>query len=183
MPFANEPGYEAQIGTEEGARNHRTSENGGYERLRVWTVQWAMVDQLRHPTPGFEDAIRTHFRLKRAHILRSVAAWLDEARSSDTEGHFAALREQFEQLKVELARLGPSPCDAAGASDGKEGDGGGSSGGGGGGGDGATEEEMAKVAQLVSLFPDYDPAVCLAALRACDGVLERAVDWVLSTGS
>jgi hypothetical protein len=62
-PYFNEPGYESQYGTPEGDENRRTAENGGYERLRVWTVQWAMVDQLRRPSPGFEDVIRKHFLL------------------------------------------------------------------------------------------------------------------------
>ena len=61
-PFFNEPGYESQIGTPEGDRNRRVADNGGYERLRVWTIQWAMVDQLKNPSKGFEDAIREHFR-------------------------------------------------------------------------------------------------------------------------
>lgn len=57
-PYYNEPGYENQQGTAEGERQRRVSENGGYERLRVGTVQWAMVDQLQNPPPGFEVRAR-----------------------------------------------------------------------------------------------------------------------------
>ena len=53
-PVYNEPGVERQQGTPEGDRIQRTSQNGGYERLRVGTVQWAMVDQLQNPPKGFE---------------------------------------------------------------------------------------------------------------------------------
>ena len=53
-----------------------------------------MVDQLRRPSPGFEDAIRTHFTLKRSHIMRTVSGWLAEAKTSDTPGHYDALKAQ-----------------------------------------------------------------------------------------
>lgn len=69
-------GYESQIGTPEGDRNRRVGENGGYERLRVWTIQWAMVDQLKNPSKGFEDAIREHFRCLRARACVCVAVCL-----------------------------------------------------------------------------------------------------------
>ena len=58
----------------------RVHENGGYERLRVGTVQHAMVGMLREPPSGFEGPIRAHFRLKRDSILALVKGkWLEEA--------------------------------------------------------------------------------------------------------
>ena len=62
-------GVESQWGTSAGDEGKRTSKNGGYEYLRVATIQHAMVDQLRNPSPGFEEAIRRHFTLKRARII------------------------------------------------------------------------------------------------------------------
>lgn len=137
-PYYNEPGYERYQGTPEGDRNQRVAPNGGYERLRVASIQWAMVDQLKNPPPGFEvkaaavpvseslhtDAplctrllvvqkhVKEHFRLKRAHIRKVVKGWLEEARESDTKGHFEALKKQADKLEIELEKLGPSPADA-----------------------------------------------------------------------
>ncbi len=54
-PYFNEPGVEQQMGTAEGNEGARVGENGGYEQLRVATIQWAMIDQLRHPAAGFEQ--------------------------------------------------------------------------------------------------------------------------------
>ena len=56
--------------------------------------------------------MRTHFLLKRAHILKTTRGWLEEAKASDTRGHYDALKQQVDALKVELRKLGPSPCDA-----------------------------------------------------------------------
>jgi len=175
FPFFNEPGYESQIGTPEGDRNRRVGDNGGYERLRVWTIQWAMVDQLRNPSKGFEEAIREHFRLKRAHILRTTAKWLEEAKESDTSGHYESLKTQRDALVVELGKLGPSPCDvepeeakAAPPPPVEE---------------PAIPPEMAdKVAQLAGMFPDVAPPVLVEALKNTTSV-EAAVDWLFSNAS
>ena len=85
----------------------RVHENGGYERLRVGTVQHAMVGMLREPPSGFEAPIRAHFLLKRESILALVRGkWLAEAETSDTMGHRAALGAHVENLAAELATLG-----------------------------------------------------------------------------
>lgn len=50
--------------------------------------------------------------MKRAHIRKVVKGWLEEARESDTKGHFEALKKQADKLEIELEKLGPSPADA-----------------------------------------------------------------------
>lgn len=91
-PVYNEPGYEDMFGTPQGTRFQRTCENGGYERLRVASLRWAVTDQAAHPTPGFATFVRRHLWLKRAHIAATSLAWVREAlRESDTAGHVAEL--------------------------------------------------------------------------------------------
>ena len=111
------------MGTKAGDTIARTATNGGYERLRVATIQHAMIDQLAHPPPGFEvrpaspspinpslrslcdssaiddlqDAVTTHFKLKKDYIRRTVQAWLDEARqhsASSLSSHYRQLKRQ-----------------------------------------------------------------------------------------
>lgn len=53
-PYFNEPGVERSIGTTSGIAQSRTSTNGGWEPLRVKTMEFGMVDMLRHPPEGFE---------------------------------------------------------------------------------------------------------------------------------
>lgn len=165
-PYYNEPGFEGQQGTPEGERQQRTAQNGGYERLRVGTVQWAMVDQLKHPPKGFEDIVRTHFLLKRAHILKTVRGWLKEAKDSDTAGHYKALKTQVDKLVIELRKLGPSPCDEY-------------------------EEEEAPpepkidpklVQEVLAILPFYTKEQAAAALEANSKDVAAAINHLLSTG-
>lgn len=44
--------------------------------LQLGNVRWAMIDILRRPPPGFEDAVRTHFRLLRHRLMATTAKWV-----------------------------------------------------------------------------------------------------------
>ena len=107
FPYFNEPTVEALWGTEEGELQKRIHANGGYERLRVATIQHAMVAQIKSPPIGFEQSIKIHFLHKRRHILQVVAKWLQEAESSNTSGHARELKEAVDELKQALDTLGP----------------------------------------------------------------------------
>jgi len=106
FPYFNEPGVESQWGTAEGEFNKRVHTNGGLERLRVATIQFAMVAHLKNPPLGFEEVIRYHFKIKARHILSTCDTWLSDAKTSDTKGHFKALAKQVSDLTVELNKLG-----------------------------------------------------------------------------
>lgn len=77
---------EALWGTAEGDRQKRVHLNGGYERLRCATMRYAMLEHLINPPLGFEELIKTHFKLKREYITGVVQQWLQEAKDSDTKG-------------------------------------------------------------------------------------------------
>ncbi|KAJ8883267.1 hypothetical protein PR048_015109 [Dryococelus australis] len=64
-PYFNEPGFEKSIGTTEGAKLSQAYN----ENVLLRTVQYAMVEQLRCPSSGFEDVVYTHFALKKDRIL------------------------------------------------------------------------------------------------------------------
>jgi len=157
FPHFNEPSVEALFGTPEGDLQKRIHPNGGYERLRVATIQHAMTGQLLSPPAGFESAIRTHFMLKREHIKRTITAWIEEAKSSDTRGHLAALSDAFFELCVVLDGLGgglaasPPPMTVAALS---------------------SSAFVEAVAQLRKAFPKADEAMledCLKATAAEGG--------------
>jgi hypothetical protein len=103
FPYFNEPGYECSMGTPAGMAAARVAANGGYERLRVATVRWAMIDTMRHPPHGFEAAVTAHFRLKRSHICGVVGAWLSEAGA--TAGYVAELVAAARDLLATFASV------------------------------------------------------------------------------
>jgi baculoviral IAP repeat-containing protein 6 len=95
-PYFNEPGYEATMGTPAGI-----AESKAYnDKIKIATVQWAMVDQLQKPTEGFEDVIRKHFVMKKDEILRQMEEW-----GSDTHQARVASRAEFGAVRQRLQPL------------------------------------------------------------------------------
>jgi ubiquitin-protein ligase len=94
--LANEPGV-----------NGRTSENllkdiGYCNIIKYANIKYAMIDQLRNPTPGFEDAIRRHFWVKKQRILTEVAGWIADAKrpanyTGLVEQHNSSLAAKFKK--------------------------------------------------------------------------------------
>ena len=113
-PYFNEPGFEKNM-------HSRESQHKSYQynqNIRVECARWAMLNALQHPTPGLEETIRMHFRLKKEHILKQCKAWLQEMTSppkelGDTSGQLkqsvaqnaAAMRDILKKLRAEFATL------------------------------------------------------------------------------
>jgi hypothetical protein len=70
------------------------------QNLRLQTMRFAMVEQLRNPSPGFEEVIRHHFRLVRRQVYNTARQWLMDARAS-TQTTTSVL-EQFESVVAKL---------------------------------------------------------------------------------
>ena len=116
----------------------------------------------------YQDAVRTHFLLKRAHILKTTRGWLEEAKASDTRGHYDALKQQVDALKVELRKLGPSPCDAYEEAEAPppppE----------------PVEIDPAKIQQVLSILPFVTKDQAAAAISGADGDVQNAINQLLS---
>ena len=91
------------------------------EVIRVATVRWAILEQLKKPSAGmfhapsccianfclcvgFEDVIRTHFRLKRSLVWRQVRKWLSELEKHNS-AQTAQLKGIMEDLKARVLSL------------------------------------------------------------------------------
>lgn len=97
QPYFNEPAYEAQRGTKEGdARSFEYNEN-----IRLGTLRHAMIGQLRNPSPGFEDAIRKHFKLLKNRVLAQVQQWVKES----SQVYRSKMERALEDLQQELEKL------------------------------------------------------------------------------
>ena len=58
--YFNEPGFENERNTPEGEKK-----NEGYSNIvRYANVKYAMVEQIKNPSKGFESAIKRHFYIK-----------------------------------------------------------------------------------------------------------------------
>jgi hypothetical protein len=68
----------------------------------VFLHQHAVLAQLRHPPPGFEGAVKEHFRSVRPQLRRQCAAWL-----ADMAGdmHQASMTQIVQEVNAELDNL------------------------------------------------------------------------------
>jgi ubiquitin-protein ligase len=70
-PFCNEPGHEEYQKSPEGRKRIED-----YNQTIIHhTVQLAILETLEHPPKGFEDVVRDHFKLKKASVISTCAAW------------------------------------------------------------------------------------------------------------
>lgn len=76
-PYFNEPGYERSRGTPSGTASSREYD----ANIRQATVKWAMLEQIRNPTPCFREVIHKHFWLKRHEVLKQCENWIAEMES------------------------------------------------------------------------------------------------------
>ncbi|XP_029691286.1 baculoviral IAP repeat-containing protein 6 isoform X2 [Takifugu rubripes] len=116
-PYFNEPGYERSRGTPSGTQSSREYD----ANIRQASVKWAMLEQLRSPSPCFKEVIHKHFYLKRTEIMCQCEEWITDIQqySSDKRvgrtmsHHAAALKRHTAQLREELLKLPcPSGLDA-----------------------------------------------------------------------
>ncbi|XP_069118544.1 baculoviral IAP repeat-containing protein 6-like isoform X2 [Argopecten irradians] len=110
-PYFNEPGYERSRGTTSGTASSREYD----ANIRQATVKWAMLEQVRNPTPCFKEVIHRHNWLKRHHILRQCETWIAEMESYCTDKRTGrtiahstlALKRHYNQLREEFAKMKP----------------------------------------------------------------------------
>ncbi|KAI9525107.1 Baculoviral IAP repeat-containing protein 6 [Dissostichus eleginoides] len=110
-PYFNEPGYERSRGTPSGTQSSREYDGN----IRQASVKWAMLEQMRNPSPCFKEVIHKHFYLKRVEIMSQCEEWIADIQqySSDKRvgrtmsHHAAALKRHTAQLREELLKL---PC-------------------------------------------------------------------------
>ncbi|KAK6293579.1 hypothetical protein J4Q44_G00359050 [Coregonus suidteri] len=120
-PYFNEPGYERSRGTPSGTQSSREYDGN----IRQASVKWAMLEQMRNPSPCFKEVIHKHFYLKRVEVMAQCEEWIADIQqySSDKRvgrtmsHHAAALKRHTAQLREELLKL---PCPEGLEPDGEE---------------------------------------------------------------
>jgi len=100
-PYFNEPGYEFEQGTPDGAAHSKAYNDD----LLPHTLAFAMTEQLAHPDPAVGDLCAAHLFLRRSNILQQCDRWL----KSIAPEFLPALEEQVKQLKQQLQKLELNP--------------------------------------------------------------------------
>ncbi|XP_015038690.2 baculoviral IAP repeat-containing protein 6 isoform X3 [Drosophila pseudoobscura] len=110
-PYFNEPGFERSRGTPSGTNSSREYNSNIYQAC----VRWAMLEQIRNPSPCFKDVIHKHFWMKREEVCTQIEGWIEELskpqyteRASRTISfNSMVLRRHYRHLREELAKLKP----------------------------------------------------------------------------
>jgi len=169
-PYFNEPGYESSMNTAEGDAQSRKYN----EVIRVATLQWAIIDQLQNPSPGFEEPIRIHFTLKRNEIMKQCHDWIKDAKKDNSRTHQTALQKLFAEARQLLQALDPStpllvPEDEEEIEEKKK----------------LKEQENQRwvvAIQAQEFMPSYPLALCVKALEINKDVMDISVNWLLEQG-
>ena len=78
LVYFNEPSCESEMGTASGE-----AKNEAYSNIvRYANIKYAMIEQIKKPSQGFEEVIRRHFYLKKDQILKEVRGWIDRSRTA-----------------------------------------------------------------------------------------------------
>ena len=79
QPYFNEPGWEKELGSNEGSKKSKIY---NYQ-IRLNTMKWAILEQLKNPNKNFENVIKKHFFLKKDIILKECLKWVEEYEEKD----------------------------------------------------------------------------------------------------
>ena len=81
LVYFNEPSCEYEIGTPSG-----DAKNEAYSNIvRYTNIKYAMIGQIKNPSPGFEEVIKRHFYLKKDQILKEVQGWIERSKTAKAE--------------------------------------------------------------------------------------------------
>eukprot|EP01120_Amphizonella_sp_Union-15-10_P006964 TRINITY_DN2302_c0_g1_i1.p1 TRINITY_DN2302_c0_g1~~TRINITY_DN2302_c0_g1_i1.p1 ORF type:complete len:364 (+),score=68.65 TRINITY_DN2302_c0_g1_i1:1-1092(+) len=169
-PYFNEPGFESSMNTPKGDQQSKAYNEG----IKIATLKWALLDQLKSPSPGFEEAIKIHFRLKRDEIMEQCYEWLKEDKSSKTAGHYEKMQKFVDELAKELQALDPSkPLKLPPLNDSTE----------------DPIEDKEKILKrwenamgILDFVPSFPLALCVKGLELNQDKIEDAVNWLLEKG-
>jgi ubiquitin-protein ligase len=92
MPYYNEPGHFE--GSDSGVASKTYNET-----IRLETMRWAILDQLKNPPPAFKDAIMFHFKERKNEIFAQCEQWVAEASNklkNDYTNTFAQIQAVYD---------------------------------------------------------------------------------------
>jgi ubiquitin-protein ligase len=95
-PYFNEAGYELKRGS-----TYDEKESLKYnDKIRLECMKWAMINQMKNPVPGFEEAIRKHFIIKSEYIKMVCKQWVSQTTShkKEYENTHRLLCEELDKL-------------------------------------------------------------------------------------
>ena len=102
-PYYMEPSYGGWEGDVQGRTEHERRVIDYDEEVMYHNAKYAILETLKAPYQGFEDVIKTHFRIKQAIIVQTMERWMDN--QNYTESFRKRMKAVFEEIRTEFAKL------------------------------------------------------------------------------
>ena len=81
LVYYNEPFHDNEMGTLLGEQRNEAYSN----IVRYANIKYAMIEQIKKPSKGFEEVIRRHFYLKKEQILEEVRGWIERSKTAKAD--------------------------------------------------------------------------------------------------
>merc|ERR1712228_1163326 len=102
-PYYMEPSYGGWEGTAYSIKKHDPRVIQYDEEVLYHTAKSTILEIIRKPYEGFEDVIKTHFRMKREIILKTIQRWMEY--ENYTESFREKMKPVLEEIKMEFEKL------------------------------------------------------------------------------
>ena len=81
LVYYNEPFHDSEMGTALGDKRNEAYSN----IVRYANIKYAMIEQIKKPSKGFEEVIKRHFYLKKEQILEEVRDWIERSKTAQAD--------------------------------------------------------------------------------------------------
>eukprot|EP00488_Nonionellina_sp_1-RS-2012_P003857 TRINITY_DN840_c0_g1_i1.p1 TRINITY_DN840_c0_g1~~TRINITY_DN840_c0_g1_i1.p1 ORF type:complete len:107 (+),score=44.36 TRINITY_DN840_c0_g1_i1:40-321(+) len=90
-------------GTVNGRTRHERRVIDYDEEVMYHNAKSAILGTLKKPYIGFEDVIKTHFKIKAPFIIKTIEKWINH--KDYTDAFKSKMKPVFEEIKKEFAKL------------------------------------------------------------------------------
>ena len=98
-----EPGHGGWEGTVNGRKIHQQRVIDYDEEVMYHTAKYAILETIKTPYVGFQDVIKTHFRVKHEWIVKTIQTWINNENYS--QGFKNKMKPVLKEIKEELNKL------------------------------------------------------------------------------
>merc|ERR1711997_94985 len=102
-PYYMEPNHGGWEGMVQGRTEHERRVIDYDEEVMFHNAKYAILETLKAPYVGYEDVIKTHFKIKKDVILKTMQRWMDC--KNYTESFRKRMKPVLEEIKTEFEKL------------------------------------------------------------------------------
>jgi len=102
-PYYMEPNHGGWEGTVCGRTEHERRVIDYDEEVMYHNAKYCILETLKAPYKGFEDVIKTHFKIKKEIVLKTIQRWMDNENYTDSFRN--KMKPVLDEIKEEFKKL------------------------------------------------------------------------------